>query len=47
MDLTIPAKSCRELDIREGDVFELVEDMKGEQAILTYKKVYKYRKAST
>jgi len=45
LDLTIPAELCRRLDIREGDVFELTED-KGEQVVLTYRKVYKYRNPS-
>lgn len=42
MDLTIPAKVCDELDISQGDIFELTIK-KDEKGVLTYKRVYKIK----
>lgn len=42
MDLTIPAKIREELDISAGDVFELSVE-KGNEDVLTYKRVYKVK----
>ena len=42
MDLTIPAKVCDELNISQGDIFELTVK-KDEEESLTYKRVYKIK----
>ena len=44
LDLTIPASVCSELDIKVGDVFEIVHDVSDGKVCLKYIKVYKYRK---
>lgn len=43
LDLTIPASACSELDIKVGDVFEIVSEVNDGKVCLNYIKVYKYR----
>ena len=43
LDLTIPASICSELDIRVGDVFEVIPKVGEGKIRLEYIKVYKYR----
>jgi len=40
LDLTIPAELVRELDIKEGDVFEVEKIVDEEELVLKYRRVY-------
>lgn len=43
LELTVPARICRDFDIQHGDVFEISSVQEKGEVKLTYRRVYRKR----